>query len=155
RVPAKLAGEGESPREGGKPIEQVGLQERREGTRAGTSARLPPCRGDVRSLPAAPALLEPDEILPSRQKPSRSRASHLQADRRARDRWLFRRLLGISLPLPHPAEKTSMSETLPIPMREIKLSDLKAKSAAELLTFAEEHEVENASLLRKQELLFA
>ncbi len=48
-----------------------------------------------------------------------------------------------------------MSETLPIPMREIKLSDLKAKSAAELLTFAEEHEVENASLLRKQELLFA
>ncbi len=40
-------------------------------------------------------------------------------------------------------------------MREIKLSDLKAKSAAELLTFAEEHEVENASLLRKQELLFA
>ncbi|HTO79447.1 MAG TPA: transcription termination factor Rho [Methylocystis sp.] len=40
-------------------------------------------------------------------------------------------------------------------MREIKLSDLKSKSAAELLTFAEEHEVENASLLRKQELLFA
>ena len=40
-------------------------------------------------------------------------------------------------------------------MREIKLSDLKAKSAAELLAFAEEHEVENASLLRKQELLFA
>lgn len=38
-------------------------------------------------------------------------------------------------------------------MREIKLSDLKSKSAAELLTFAEEHEVENASLLRKQELL--
>ncbi len=46
-----------------------------------------------------------------------------------------------------------MSDTLP--MREIKLSDLKAKTAAELLTFAEEHEVENASLLRKQELLFA
>jgi len=40
-------------------------------------------------------------------------------------------------------------------MREIKLSDLKAKTAAELLAFAEEHEVENASLLRKQELLFA
>ncbi|MGD9657537.1 MAG: transcription termination factor Rho [Methylocystis sp.] len=40
-------------------------------------------------------------------------------------------------------------------MREIKLSDLKAKSASELLAFAEEHEVENASLLRKQELLFA
>ncbi len=40
-------------------------------------------------------------------------------------------------------------------MREIKLSDLKSKTAAELLAFAEEHEVENASLLRKQELLFA
>ena len=40
-------------------------------------------------------------------------------------------------------------------MREIKLSELKAKTAAELLAFAEEHEVENASLLRKQELLFA
>jgi len=40
-------------------------------------------------------------------------------------------------------------------MREIKLQDLKSKSAAELLTFAEEHEVENASLLRRQELLFA
>ena len=40
-------------------------------------------------------------------------------------------------------------------MREIKLQDLKSKSAAELLAFAEEHEVENASLMRKQELLFA
>src|SRR6266508_5357055 len=40
-------------------------------------------------------------------------------------------------------------------MAEIKLQDLKAKSATELLEFAEEHEVENASLLRKQELMFA
>ena len=40
-------------------------------------------------------------------------------------------------------------------MPEIKLSDLKSKSAAELLAFAEEHEVENASLVRNQELLFA
>ena len=40
-------------------------------------------------------------------------------------------------------------------MREIKLSELKSKTAAELLAFAEENEVENASLLRKQELLFA
>ena len=31
-------------------------------------------------------------------------------------------------------------------MREIKLSDLKSKTAAELLAFAEEHEVENALL---------
>src|SRR5246500_2150777 len=40
-------------------------------------------------------------------------------------------------------------------MREIKLKDLKAKSPTELLAFAEEHEVENASIMRKQELLFA
>ena len=40
-------------------------------------------------------------------------------------------------------------------MREIKLHDLKAKSPTELLAFAEEHEVENASTLRKQELMFA
>jgi len=40
-------------------------------------------------------------------------------------------------------------------MREMKLQDLKAKSPTELLSFAEEHEVENASTLRKQELMFA
>jgi transcription termination factor Rho len=40
-------------------------------------------------------------------------------------------------------------------MREIKLSDLKAKSPTELLSFAEEVEVEGASTLRKQELLYA
>ncbi len=40
-------------------------------------------------------------------------------------------------------------------MREIKLQTLKAKSPTELLTFAEEHEVENASIMRKQELMFA
>ena len=40
-------------------------------------------------------------------------------------------------------------------MPEIKLRDLKRKSPAELLSFAEEVEVENASTLRKQELMFA
>src|ERR1700743_2310039 len=40
-------------------------------------------------------------------------------------------------------------------MREIKLKDLKLKSPTELLAFAEEHEVENASIMRKQELMFA
>ena len=40
-------------------------------------------------------------------------------------------------------------------MREIKLQELKAKTATELLAFAEEHEVENASIMRKQELMFA
>jgi transcription termination factor Rho len=39
-------------------------------------------------------------------------------------------------------------------MREIKLQDLKAKSPTEMLTFAEELQVENASTMRKQELMF-
>ncbi len=40
-------------------------------------------------------------------------------------------------------------------MENMKLSELKAKSPAELLVFAEEMEVENASTMRKQELMFA
>ncbi|MCL4147579.1 UNVERIFIED_CONTAM: hypothetical protein GTU68_026175 [Idotea baltica] len=40
-------------------------------------------------------------------------------------------------------------------MREMKLKDLKAKTPTELLQVAEEHEVENASTMRKQELMFA
>jgi transcription termination factor Rho len=40
-------------------------------------------------------------------------------------------------------------------MQNMKLSELKAKSPAELLEFAEEHQVENASTMRKQELMFA
>jgi transcription termination factor Rho len=35
------------------------------------------------------------------------------------------------------------------------LQELKRKSPADLLTFAEEHEIENASALRKQDLMFA
>ena len=40
-------------------------------------------------------------------------------------------------------------------LQEITLQELKAKSPTELLAFAEEWEVENASILRKQELMFA
>lgn len=40
-------------------------------------------------------------------------------------------------------------------MREIKLHELKVKSPTELLAFAEGMEVENASTMRKQELMFA
>nr|MCU0733740.1 Rho termination factor N-terminal domain-containing protein [Hyphomonas sp.] len=40
-------------------------------------------------------------------------------------------------------------------MKEMKLEDLKRKSPAEMVTFAEEVGVENASTLRKQELMFA
>ena len=40
-------------------------------------------------------------------------------------------------------------------MQQMKLQDLKSKSPAALLAFAEELEVENASTMRKQELMFA
>ena len=40
-------------------------------------------------------------------------------------------------------------------MNEMKLQDLKIKSPTELLSFAEQHGVENASTMRKQELMFA
>ena len=38
---------------------------------------------------------------------------------------------------------------------EIKLSELKAKSPTELLTFAEELEIEGATALRRQDMMFA
>ncbi len=47
---------------------------------------------------------------------------------------------------------------VPVPrcyMREIKLHELKIKSPTELLAFAEQVEVESASTMRKQELMFA
>src|SRR6478735_4186039 len=40
-------------------------------------------------------------------------------------------------------------------MREITLQDIKSKTPAELVSFAEENGVENASTMRKQELMFA
>src|SRR5436305_11209974 len=40
-------------------------------------------------------------------------------------------------------------------MREMKLQDLKSKTPPELLAFAEEQEIENASTMRKQEQMFA
>ncbi len=40
-------------------------------------------------------------------------------------------------------------------MTEMKLQELKTKTPTELLSFAEEHGVENASTMRKQELMFA
>src|SRR3954454_13973932 len=39
-------------------------------------------------------------------------------------------------------------------MREMRLQELKSKTAAELVSFAEELEVENASTMRKQGLMF-
>ena len=40
-------------------------------------------------------------------------------------------------------------------LQQLKLSELKAKSPTELLAFAEELEVENASSMRKQDMMFA
>ena len=40
-------------------------------------------------------------------------------------------------------------------MQEMKLQDLKSKSPTDLIGFAESLEVENASIMRKQELMFA
>ena len=42
-----------------------------------------------------------------------------------------------------------------VEIKEVKLADLKSKSPTELLAYAEELEVENASTLRKQDMLFA
>ena len=40
-------------------------------------------------------------------------------------------------------------------MDQIKLEELKAKSPTELLVFAEKHDIENASAMLKQDMLFA
>ena len=58
-------------------------------------------------------------------------------------------------PPPDPGRPRGTPRGRTSPMSEIKLQDLKSKSPSDLLAFADEHEVENASLLRKQELLFA
>ena len=51
---------------------------------------------------------------------------------------------------------TDTADTLTAkPMQKMKLQDLKAKSPTELLAFAEELEVENASTLRTQDMMFA
>ncbi len=54
-----------------------------------------------------------------------------------------------------PPQITSGNMTSIIELKEIKLQDLKRKTPAELVTLAEELQVENASALRKQELMFA
>ena len=56
---------------------------------------------------------------------------------------------------PDTANPDTADAPAPIYPKEIKLADLKDKSPPELVAFAEEYEVENASTLRKQELMFA
>jgi transcription termination factor Rho len=57
--------------------------------------------------------------------------------------------------MPYSTTNDHLSSTDRSQMREIKLETLKAKSPTELLSFAEEVEVEGASTLRKQELMYA
>ena len=40
-------------------------------------------------------------------------------------------------------------------MEQIKLKDLKSKSPTELLALAEENDIENASTMRKQDMVFS
>ncbi len=53
-----------------------------------------------------------------------------------------------------PADAPTMPAALE-GVREVKLQDLKSKTPTDLTAFAEEVEVENASTMRKQELMFA
>jgi transcription termination factor Rho len=55
----------------------------------------------------------------------------------------------------HTLPRLPFQLTSSAPMQEMKLQALKSKSPTELLTFAESLEVENASTMRKQELMFA
>ena len=57
-------------------------------------------------------------------------------------------------PVEAPAESAPAPADL-VARREMRLQDLKSKSPTELTAFAEEVEVENASTMRKQELMFA
>ena len=66
-----------------------------------------------------------------------------------------RTLFAPRVTLPPASAQSAMITRRYSPMREIKLQELKAKSPTELLTFAEEVEVEGASTMRKQELMFA
>jgi transcription termination factor Rho len=63
-------------------------------------------------------------------------------------------LAGSDLPEPLPAFPIVKSR-LGFPMQEMKLQELKNKTPTDLLAFAESVEVENASVMRKQELMFA
>ncbi|KQQ12114.1 transcription termination factor Rho [Methylobacterium sp. Leaf123] len=57
-------------------------------------------------------------------------------------------------PVEAPAEAVIAPADL-VALREVKLQDLKSKTPTELTAFAEEVDVENASTMRKQELMFA
>ena len=46
-------------------------------------------------------------------------------------------------------------QTIPADLKAMKLQDLKTKSPTDLLSFAEELGIENASSMRKQDMLFA
>src|SRR3546814_9280011 len=56
---------------------------------------------------------------------------------------------------PPPSDQPTNPPVIQMKLAEIHLHDLKQKTPADLLIFAEELEVENASNLRKQDMMFA
>jgi len=66
-------------------------------------------------------------------------------------------LLALRFPFSHRRSAKPLRKSFPMQdiVKEMKLQDLKVKTPTELLSFAEEAGVENASAMRKQELMFA
>src|SRR6185295_6664140 len=62
---------------------------------------------------------------------------------------------ALSVIPPHPRRALTQEFLMQDIVKEMKLQDLKVKTPTELLSFAEETGVENASAMRKQELMFA
>jgi transcription termination factor Rho len=104
------------------------------------------------------------EKAPGDQTPRRPRLNSKLLDRTSPD-FLPR----LALPAGSESPMTSQYDALPVDeaaeggiaaadldaVREVKLQDLKSKTPTDLIAFAEEVEVENASTMRKQELMFA
>ncbi len=102
---------------------------------------IPPNAGGCSGLPA-PCIRTVASIgqMPSRPSPPPQTCEFPPPSRRSIERSFPRR--------------RSSLQGLPR-MREMKLQDLKSKTPAELLAFAEEQQIENACTMRKQELMFA
>jgi transcription termination factor Rho len=64
-------------------------------------------------------------------------------------------LAGTICRIPFARLSPIVKSRLGFPMQEMKLQELKNKTPTDLLAFAESVEVENASVMRKQELMFA
>lgn len=101
--------------------------------------RAPATATDPGALPQRPALLPNRPTIP---RPSLVASPHMTSQNDA------------LTPVEAPAEAVVAPADL-VARREVKLQDLKSKTPTELTAFAEEVGVENASTMRKQELMFA